>query len=186
MHQGKVIVIQFVTLDGVVEDPDGSGGLPGGGWAFRGGAPTVAADDFQIGPIFDSGVLLMGHTTWAMFAGRWPNRTGELADAMNRARKVVVSRAAPSVDAWNNSAVLAGDLVVGVKELTRQHDVVVMGSTSVVHALAAADAIDEYRLLVVPIALGVGTRLFATPVDLRLTAVEPAGHGLLARYGRAA
>jgi dihydrofolate reductase len=92
----------------------------------------------------------------------------------------------PALDAWNNSTVLAGELVAGVAELARRQDVVVVGSTSVVHALAAADAVDEYRLLVVPTALGVGERLFVAPVDLRLTSVETVGEALLARYARCA
>lgn len=117
MDKGRVIVIQFVTLDGVVEDPDGSGQTPGGGWAFRSGPKRVAADEY--------------------------------ANAMNRIPKVVVSRSAPALDAWSNSSLLECELVAGVADLTREQDVVV-GSTSVVHALTAADAVDEYRLLVDP------------------------------------
>jgi dihydrofolate reductase len=74
MDNPKVIVIQFVTLDGVVEDPDGSGGTPGGGWAFRFGPRRVHGDDFKLGSILDTGVLLMGRTTWEAFSRRWPNR----------------------------------------------------------------------------------------------------------------
>ena len=183
---GKVIVNQFITLDGVVEDPDGSGGTPGGGWAFRaGGTKAVTADGFALGPIWDTGVFLMGRTTWEMFSTRWPNRTGEFADAMNRMPKMVVSHTVPDLGVWSNSTHFSGDLVAGVAELTRTRDVVVIGSTSIVHALAAADAVDEYRLLVVPAALGSGKPLFATPADLQLTSVESTGELFLARYGRA-
>ena len=93
MDKGKVIVSQFVTLDGVVEDPDGSGGTPGGGWAFRFGPKRVADDDFELGSILDTGVLLMGRTTWEVFSRRWPNRSDEFAGAMNRSsegRRVTV------------------------------------------------------------------------------------------------
>jgi dihydrofolate reductase len=183
---GKVVVIQFVTIDGVVEDPDGSAGTSGGGWAFRSGPPSMARDDFALGTILETGVLLLGRSTWEVFARRWPTRDGEFAGALNRMPKVVVSRSVPALDAWNNSTVLAGELVAGVAELARRQDVVVVGSTSVVHALAAADAVDEYRLLVVPTALGVGERLFVAPVDLRLTSVETVGEALLARYARCA
>jgi dihydrofolate reductase len=186
MQKGKVIVIQFVTLDGVVEDPDGSGGTPGGGWAFRFGPKRVAGDDFKLGSIYETGVLLVGRTTWEAFARRWPSRSDEFANAMNGIPKVVVSQSGPALDAWSNSSLLEGELVAGVADLTRTHDVVVVGSTSVVHALAAADAIDEYRLLVVPTALGAGKRLFVTPVDLQLMSIETVGEALLARYDRAA
>ena len=181
---GKVIVTQLVTLDGVVEDPDGSGGLPGGGWAFRSGPPQVVRDGFRLGALLETGTRLMGRATWQTFAGRWPGRTGAFADSMNRMPKVVVSRSRPALDAWHNSSLLEGDLVPGVAELARERDVIVIGSTSVVHALAAADAVDEYRLLVMPSAVGVGRRLFAQPTDLTLTSVETEGEGLLARYSR--
>ena len=186
MDKGKVIVSQFVTLDGVVEDPDGSGGTPGGGWAFPSGPKRVAGDDFKLGSILDTGVFLMGRTTWEVFSRRWPNRSGEFANVMNRIPKVVVSRSAPALDAWSNSSLLEGELIAGVADLTREQDVVVVGSTSVVHALAAADAVDEYRLLVISTALGAGERLFVAPVDLQLTAVETVGEAVLARYDRTA
>ena len=194
MDKGKVIVSQLVTLDGVLEDPDGSEGAPGGGWALRFGrkgfsefvAAVVAGPDFKLGSILDTGVLLMGRTTWDAFSRRWPNRSGEFANAMNRIPKVVVSRSAPALDAWSNSSLLEGELVAGVTDLTRKQDVLVLGSTSVVHALAAADAVDEYRLLVIPTALGAGERLFLAPVDLQLTSIETVGEAVLARYERTA
>jgi dihydrofolate reductase len=176
--KGKVIISQFVTVDGVVEAPDH--------WAFRFGPKRVAGDDFKLGSILDTGVLLLGHRTWEVFSHRWPNRSDGFAKVMNRIRKVVVSRSAPALDAWSNSSLLEGELVAGVADLRRDQDVVVFGSTSVVHALAAADAVDEYRLLVIPTALGAGERLFVTPVDLQLTSIEKLGEAVLARYDRAA
>lgn len=183
---GKVIVIQFVTLDGVVEDPDGSGGLPGGGWAFRCGPGRLTSDLFAVGPVLDTGVLLFGRRTWEVFSRRWPLRSDPFAEVMNRVPKIVVSRSAPALDAWAGSSLLEDGLPAGVARLTRTRDVVVVGSTSVVHALAAADAVDEYRLLVVPTALGAGARLFVAPVDLRLTSVESVDRAVLARYDRVA
>jgi dihydrofolate reductase len=175
--EGKVVVIQFVTLDGVVEDPDR--------WAFRAGPTRVVADDFRLGPLLDTGVLLLGRVTWEVFARRWPRRSDAYADAMNRIPKVVVSRSAPPLGAWAGSSLLEGGLVAGVAALARERDVVVAGSTSIVRALTAADAVDEYRLLVVPTALAAGERLFAAPVDLRLTSVEIVGEAVLARFARA-
>jgi dihydrofolate reductase len=181
---GKVIVIQFVTLDGVVEDPDGSAGTAGGGWAFRFGPEAVAGDKFRLGAILHTGVLLVGRSTWQLFSGIWPSRSDDFSTAMNRIPKLVASKSAPALDAWANSSLLQGDLLDEVGRIKGQRDVVVVGSTTVVHALADADAVDEYRLLVFPVALGAGERLFKTPVDLELTAVERSGAAVLAYYRR--
>lgn len=181
---GKVIVIEFVTLDGVVEDPDGFDGTPGGGWMWRFGPEAVSGDKFRIGPLFDTGVLLLGRSTWERFSGIWPNRTDDFSNAMNRMQKLVVSNTSPPLDAWSNSSLLESDLVDGVARVKRERDVVVAGSTSVVHALTAADAVDEYRLLVFPAAVGVGRKLFVSPVDLRLTSNETSGAAVLLRYER--
>ena len=181
---GKVIVIQFVTLDGVVEDPDGSDGTAQGGWAFRFGPDAIAGDKFQLGPLLDTGVLLLGRSTWELFSRLWPTRSDPFSAAMNRVPKVVASRTSPNLDAWCNSSLLEGDLIDAVARIARARDVVVAGSTSVVHALAEADAVDEYRLLVFPTALGAGTPLFARPIDLQLTSVEASPVTILARYQR--
>jgi len=183
---GKVIVIEFVTLDGVVEDPDGKESTPGGGWAFRFGPGAVAGDKFKIGPIFDTGVLLLGRRTWEKFSGIWPNGTDDFSMAMNKIPKLVVSNTSPVLDAWSNSTLLEGELVDGVARVARERDVVVAGSTSVVHALAAADVVDEYRLLVFPAAVGAGEKLFVAPVDLALTSNETSGAAVLLRYERRA
>jgi len=122
-------------------------------WAFRFGPRRVAGDDFKLGSILSTGVVLLGRRTWEVFSHRWPNRSDGFANVMNRTRKVVVSRSAPTLDAWSNSSLLEGELVAGVADLRRDQDVVVFGGTSVVHALAAADVVDEYRLLVIPTAL---------------------------------
>lgn len=183
---GKIIAIQFVTLDGVVEDPDGVEGTAGGGWMWRFGADTVAGDKFKLGPILASGVLLLGRKTWEKWSNLWPHQTGDFAVAMNNMAKAVVSRSEPALDAWNNSSMLDGELVAGVKTLAQERDVVIAGSTSIVHQLSAADAIDEYHLLFFPTAIGAGRKLFVAPVDLALTAVEQSGGAVLACYQRAA
>jgi dihydrofolate reductase len=182
----RVIVIEFVTLDGVVEDPDGSGGTPGGGWAFRHGPEAVAGDKFRLGSRLENGVLLLGRATWQLFAKIWPGRSNAFSTTMNRVPKLVASRSQISVDAWANSSLLEDGLVPEVQG--RDRDVIVAGSTSVVRTLAEHDLIDEYRLLVFPTVLGTGQRLFAgpgAPTDLRLTSVEQSGAAALMCYERA-
>ncbi|WP_406047039.1 dihydrofolate reductase family protein [Kribbella sp. NBC_00889] len=182
---GRVIVIEFVSLDGVVSDPDSSAGTPGGGWAFRHGPETVAGDKFRLGGVMDEGVMLLGRTSWQLFSRLWPNRTDEFSTRMNKMAKVVASRTLTDVSAWSNSSVLDGSLTDYVKAETR--DIVVTGSLSVVRALQAADLIDEYRLLTFPSIIGTGTKLFPaleSPVHLRLASVDQAGAATLATYQR--
>jgi dihydrofolate reductase len=180
-----VIVIEFVTLDGIVEDPDGSQSTPGGGWAFRHGPDAVAGDKFKLGPSLERGVLVLGRATWELFARIWPSRTDEFATMMNRIPKHVASRSLGDVSAWGNSALIDGDLVPAVQQLARDRDVIVAGSVSLAHQLAAHDLVDEYRLLVFPTVLGRGRRLFpddTKPVNLDLESAEPSGPTVLLRY----
>jgi dihydrofolate reductase len=181
----SVIVIEFITLDGIVSDPDGSAGRPTGGWALRHGREMIAGDKFGVGSTLDDGVLLLGRGTWQMFSRIWPGRADPFSARMNAARKLVASRTLTDVSAWENSR-LIGDPVDAVKNEPR--DVVVMGSLRVARALMAADLIDEYRLLTFPTVLGTGDRLFPAgdvPVYLECLSAEPAGAGVLTRYGRA-
>jgi dihydrofolate reductase len=183
----SVIVIEFITLDGIVTDPDGSGGTPAGGWAFRHGPETVAGDKFRLGRTLDDGVLLLGRKTWQLFSRLWPGRDDPFSARMNAASKLVASRTLADTSAWQNSRVIDGDLVDAVKR--EERDVIITGSLSVVHALMAADLIDEYRLLIFPTALGIGERLFPadrTPTYLECLSAERAGAAVLTRYGRAA
>jgi dihydrofolate reductase len=183
----RTIVIAFSTLDGVVEDPDARDGTPNGGWAFRHGPEFVSGDKFKLGPILDTGVLLMGRKTWQAFSKLWPNRTDDFSAAMNRIPKLVVSHSEIDLGAWANSSLLAGDLVDAVAAHRTEHDVVVVGSASVVHALAKQDLVDEYRIMIFPDLVGPGTKLFtaeATPTRLRLIASETTGPTLLVRYAR--
>jgi len=178
----SLIVIEFVTLDGIVEDPDGSGGTPAGGWAFRFGPEGVAGDKFNLGSMLDTGTFLLGRTTWELFSRIWPSRTDEFSTAMNRIAKLVVSRSLKETDAWNNSTVLDGDLVTEVTRLRAERDLIVTGSLSVVHTLAEHSLIDEYRLIVFPTILGSGRRLFTEPADLHLVSVEQVGAAARMRY----
>ncbi|WP_426622975.1 hypothetical protein ACPPVW_09980 [Leifsonia sp. McL0607] len=100
---GKLIVVQFITLDGVVEDPDGSDGTPFGGWAMRFGPQGVAGDQFRLGTILETGVLLFGRRTWEHFSMLWPARDDPFSQAMNRASKAVVSSSPVDVARWSGS-----------------------------------------------------------------------------------
>jgi dihydrofolate reductase len=183
----KVIVAEFVSLDGVVTDPDGAEGTEGGGWAFRHGPAAIAGDKFRLGELFDTGALLMGGVTWRKFAGIWPSRTDAFSTLMNRIPKLVVSRSIGALHAWSNSAVLRGDLVEEVTRRKEAQDLVVVGSVSVAHTLMAHDLVDEYRLLTFPTVVGAGRRLFGdgiAPIHLELAAAKPVGPAVLARYRR--
>ncbi|WP_367325709.1 dihydrofolate reductase family protein [Streptomyces sp. HUAS ZL42] len=183
-----VIVIEFITLDGIVSDPDGSAGTPLGGWAFRYGPEAVAGDKFRLGRTLDEGVLLLGRATWQLFARLWPGRDDPFAQRMNTVPKLVASRTLADADtaAWANSRVLTCDVVDTVKREAR--DVVITGSLSLVHRLAAEDLIDEYRLLAFPTVLGTGRRLFPArgpQVELECLAAQQAGAAVLTRHRRA-
>ncbi|SNY69003.1 dihydrofolate reductase family protein [Paractinoplanes atraurantiacus] len=168
---GDVIVIQFITLDGVVSDPRS--------WAFRYGQGPVSDDKFRLGERMEQGVQLYGRRTWEEFSRLWPSRDSDYAKLMNAVPKRVATRTGIDASAWAHSAAIDGDPLAWVKD--QERDVVVIGSLSLVHALAAAGLVDEYRLLTFPVVLGAGDRLFAegTPGDFRFTTVEAAGPATL-------
>jgi len=179
---GRVIVVQFITLDGVVEDPDGSDGTPFGGWAMRFGPQGVAGDKFRLGSILETGTLLFGRRTWQHFSTLWPNRDDPFSRAMNQASKAVLASTPVALDAWSGSAAVDGGLESWLDRTVPQRDVVVIGSGSVVAELARRDAIDEYRLLTFPTAVGAGRRLFdaaGSPTELRLVSAEQVGPAVL-------
>jgi dihydrofolate reductase len=179
----SVIVIQFVTLDGIVTDPDGSDGTPAGGWAFRHGPEAVAGDKFRLGEIMDNGVLLLGRKTWELFSHIWPGRDDPFSRRMNAIPKLVASGTLTDTSAFPNSQVIEGDVVAAVKR--EQRDVIVAGSLSVLRALMAQDLITEYRLLTFPTVVGAGDRLFPAgvpPVYLECSSAEQSGPAVLARY----
>ena len=181
----RIIVIQFITVDGVIEDPDGSAGSPDGGWAFRFGPEAVAGDKFKLGARLDTGALLFGRETWQLFAKLWPGRSDKFSTQMNTAQKWVASRTLDDVSAWNNSRLIEGELTAEVQRLRGERDVIVIGSTSVVHALMEHHLVDEYRLLIFPTVLGRGGRLFTSQAqagDLRLVSAEQSGAAALLRY----
>ncbi|GAA1030924.1 MULTISPECIES: dihydrofolate reductase family protein [Amycolatopsis] len=181
----SVIVIAFTTLDGISSDPDGSSGSAGGGWAFRHGPESVAGDKFRLGSRLDDGVLLLGRKTWELFSNLWPHRDDPFSQRMNAAAKLVASSTLTDTSAWQNSAVLDGDLLDAVKR--EERDIIVIGSLSIAHTLMAADLVDEYRLLTFPTVLGTGTRLFPDGTGLahlECVSAERVGAATLSRYVR--
>jgi dihydrofolate reductase len=182
-----VIVIEFVSLDGVMQDPDGNEGFSHGGWAFRYGPEPVSGDPFGLSEVLDTGALLLGRRTWQMFAGIWPGRDDPFSAKMNAMPKLVMSRSLEHAGGWQNSTVLRGDLVTEAGKRKQEQDIVVMGSASVVHALTAHDLVDEYRLLVFPLVIGTGTRLFpdgTAPADLAPVSVGTKGAAARLIYTR--
>ncbi|MCF3134078.1 dihydrofolate reductase family protein [Streptomyces olivochromogenes] len=181
----SVIVIEFITLDGIVSDPDGSDGTPTGGWAFRHGPEAVAGDKFRLGSTLDDGVMLQGRSTWQLFSRIWPGRDDPFAVRLNAVPKLVLSRTLTDTSAWANSRLVDGSLIDTVKNEKR--DVIVTGSLSVVHALMTEDLVDEYRLLTFPTILGSGRRLFpdqGSHTDLECLSAERSGAAVLTRYRR--
>jgi dihydrofolate reductase len=183
----SVTIIEFMSVDGVMQDPDGAEGTPQGGWAFRHGPEPVAGDKFRLGPRLDTGTLLLGRRTWQHFTGIWPNRSDEFSTKMNRMPKLVASTSFDGADDWSNSTLLDGDLVDEVARRKPTEDIVVAGSASVVHTFIEHDLVDEYRLLVFPNVLGAGTRLFdgGQPADFELVSVERSDPAVLLVYSRA-
>jgi dihydrofolate reductase len=177
---GRVVVSQFVTVDGVIEDPGGSEGFDRGGWAFKFDRGPEG-DKFKLDEVMASDALLLGRVTYEGFAAAWPSRKDEagFADKFNSMPKYVVSRTLANAD-WNNSTIIGSDLATEVVELKDRHDkdVLVNGSAMLVDALAEHDLVDEYRLMVFPVVLGAGKRMFSAldgQKALRLTDSKPAG-----------
>jgi dihydrofolate reductase len=180
---GNVVVSQFITLDGVVEDPGGSEGFERGGWAFefeRG----PEGDKFKLDEVMAADALLLGRKTYEGFAAAWPERTDEFgfADKFNTMPKYVVSTTLSKPE-WANSHLLGGDLTAEVNWLKETYlgDILVNGSVMLCQALAAAGLIDELRLMLYPVVLGAGKRLFTDGVDqapLTLERSESVGDGI--------
>ena len=189
MNTHRTLVIVFSSLDGFMQDPDGRDGTPNGGWAFRHGPEAVAGDKFGLGPIFNTGVMVLGRKTWEAFSRLWPSRSDDFSAAMNRIPKLVATRSLTDLSAWKNSSRIQADLLDTIEKQKTERDVVITGSASVIHLLASQDRVDEYRILILPTILGSGTRIFETgsvPLHLRLVSVEKKGAGVLLRYEREA
>jgi dihydrofolate reductase len=170
-----------------MHDPDGSDGSPQGGWAFRYGPEAVAGDKFGLGEVLDTGAMLLGRRTWELFAMIWAGRDDPFSAKMNAMPKLVVSRSLEHATEWQNSAVLHGDLITEVRKRKQARDIVITGSASVVHTLAAHGEVDEYRLIVFPLVLCEGTRLFpdgTAPVSLALVSAQTVGPAVRLIYTR--
>jgi dihydrofolate reductase len=178
---GRIVVTEFVSLDGVMEDPGGSESFRHGGWSFeidRGDE----GDKFKLDEVFSSEALLLGRVTYEGFAAAWPSREGEFADKFNSMPKYVVSSTLEDPE-WNNSTVLKGDVTEAVAKLRREQDgdIVVHGSAQLVQTLLEHDLVDELRLMVFPVVLGTGKRVFGETSDkkpLRLVDSKVVGDGV--------
>jgi dihydrofolate reductase len=174
----KVVVTEFVSVDGVVEAPGGGEDFEYGGWSFE----FDRGDDgnkFKLDETMASEALLLGRVTYQGFADAWPSRSDEFADKFNNMPKYVVSTTLEDPE-WTNSTVIKGNVAEEVSRLKEQPggDLVVHGSPTLVQTLTEHDLVDEYRLMVFPVVLGKGKRLFGETSDkkpLRLTASQPVG-----------
>ena len=178
---GRIVVTEFVSLDGVMEDPGGSENFAQGGWSFK-ISRGDEGDKFKLDEAFASEALLLGRVTYEGFADAWPAREGEFADKFNSMPKYVVSSTLDEPE-WNNSTVLKGDIVEEVGKLKREQDgdIVVHGSARLVQTLIEHDLVDELRLMVYPVVLGSGKRLFGDTSDgkpLRLVESKVVGDGV--------
>src|SRR6476646_4049794 len=153
---GRIVVTEFVSLDGVMEDPGGAENFKHGGWSFK-IARGDEGDKFKLDETFASDALLLGRKTYEGFAAAWPSRDGEFADKFNTMPKYVVSSTLAEPE-WQNSTVLKGDLAEEVGKLKERQDgdVVVHGSPQLVQTLLEHDLVDELRLMVFPLVLGTG------------------------------
>jgi dihydrofolate reductase len=179
---GKIVVTEFVSLDGVMEDPGGSENFKYGGWTFEISSGEDGAK-FKLDETMASDALLLGRVTYEGFAAAWPTREGEFADRFNRMPKYVVSSTLDDPE-WENSTVLRGDLAEEVEQLKARHDgdFVVHGSAQLVQGLLERDLVDELRLMVFPVVLGAGRRLFGEMSDkkrLQLVDSKTVGDGVV-------
>jgi dihydrofolate reductase len=178
---GRIVVTEFISLDGVIEAPGGGEGYKHAGWTFeidRG----AEGNQFKLDETMSSAALLLGRRTYEGFAAAWPERDGEFAAKFNSMPKYVVSSTLRDPQ-WANSTVLSGDLVDEVTRLTKREDgdIVVHGSAQLVQGLIENDLVDELRLMVFPVVLGTGKRLFAETTDkkrLQLSSSTVVGDGV--------
>jgi dihydrofolate reductase len=180
---GKIIISENISLDGVVQDPTGEEGFRHGGWFIQVGDKDreewakVALDE-----ALGTEAMLLGRRSYQFLAARWPSRTGALADRLNSKPKYVVSSTLRD-PVWNNTTVLTGDAVSEASKLKQlAGDIVVAASFQLVHTLLEHDLVDELRLMVYPVVLGAGERLFGETSDkkpMRLLASRTVGDGLV-------
>jgi dihydrofolate reductase len=178
---GRIIATEFVSLDGVVEAPGGSEDFEHAGWSFEFDRGDEG-NKFKLDETAEAEALLLGRKTYEGFAAAWPSRTGDFADKFNQMPKYVVSSTLGAPE-WNNTTVLRGDLAKEVGRLREQKGgpIVVHGSPTLVQGLIEHDLLDELRLMVFPVVLGKGKRLFGSTTSkkrLRLTSSKVVGDGV--------
>jgi dihydrofolate reductase len=178
---GRIVVTEFISLDGVVEDPGGAEDYKHGGWSFE-FSRGEEGDQFKLDETMASDALLLGRVTYEGFADAWPEREGDFADKFNQMPKYVVSTTLTDPE-WTNSTVISGDLGEAVARLRDEvdGDVVVHGSATLVQALMERGLVDELRLMVFPVVLGSGKRLFgetADKVPMQLADSKTVGDGV--------
>ena len=170
---GKIVVTEFITLDGVVDDPGGAESFERGGWAFR-FQRGEEGDRFKLDELFAADAQLLGRATYDGFAAAWPSREDPVgfADRMNTMPKYVVSSTLRDPE-WANTQVISLDDVASLRD-RYERDILVAGSIALVHGLLERGLVDELRLMIFPVVLGAGRRLFAegaehafTPVDVK-------------------
>lgn len=174
----RIVVTEFVTLDGVMEDPGGAEKFERGGWAFKFNRGPEG-DKFKNDELFASDAALLGRVTYEEFAAAWPSRTGEFADKMNGMTKYVVSKTLKDAK-WSNSKIIKGDLAQEISKLktTPGQDILVAGSAQLVNLLIQKNLVDELRLMVYPVVLGKGKLLFKDGSEkraLQLVEAKPVG-----------
>jgi len=178
---GRIVVTEFISLDGVIEAPGGGEDYKHGGWTFeidRGDE----GNQFKLDETMSSAALLLGRRTYEGFAAAWPERDGEFADKFNAMPKYVVSSTLRDPE-WTNSTVLSGDVVDEITKLKKEQDgdIVVHGSARLVQSLIENDLVDELRLMVFPVVLGTGKRLFGETTEkkrLQLSSSTVVGDGV--------
>ena len=178
---GRIVVTVFISVDGVMEDPGGAENFKHAGWSFEFDRGDEG-NQFKLDETMSSEALLLGRRTYEGFANSWPSREGEFADKFNSMPKYVVSSTLEDPE-WTNSTVLKGDVVESVRKLRDEleGDIVVHGSAQLTQTLLEHDLVDELRLMVFPVVLGTGKRLFGETSDkkpLRLVDSKVVGDGV--------
>ncbi len=179
---GRIVVTEFVSLDGVMEAPGGGEDFKHAGWTFKINRGEEG-DNFKLDETLSSVALLLGRVTYEGFAAAWPSMKNEFANKFNSMPKYVVSSTLGNAT-WNNSTVLRGNVVEEVSKLRQKldGDIVVHGSARLVQTLVEHDLVDELRLMVFPLILGTGKRLFGDTGDmkrLRLSESKTVGDGIV-------
>jgi dihydrofolate reductase len=181
----KLAVTEFISVDGVIDSPGGEAGYRHAGWTFD-IEPDPTIYDFKTWELEQADTQLLGRRTYESFAAAWPGRGGDggFADTMNNMEKYVVSTTLTDPE-WNNTSVISSDVAAAVQRLREREggDIIVAGSATLVRFLHEQRLVDEYRLMVFPVVLGSGLRLFpddaAEKVKLRLADTKPYSNGIV-------